>query len=372
MKNLTLYSTLLFTVIFSLISCSKEEPFGQEITGESDPQYAAGGIFSKKAPKFNTMFNTYGNGWTGADATYSIPLPDGRTVWLFGDSFLDTVYADYSRPGSDLVRNTFVVQTGTSLTTLVTNTIDDPEAFVSTPDPVNEWYWPGDGTVIGETLYVYMEYFIKTGGGIFDFHYVRTDLVAFSLPDLTEISRTPAFEDENIIWGASLMEDGSYIYVYGAEETAFTKYSHVARIPAGNIYGTKEFWNGSTWTTTEPASNFGRLEKQSGLALDVSAQYAVFYHAGKYRLVTQEGFLGPTIYTWESTSPKGPWKARQTVYVTPETGGDLFTYNAFVHPQFVLADGSLLLSYNENSFNFFDLFEDARIYRPKFVWFKYL
>ena len=283
MKNLTHYSTLLFTVSLLLISCSKEQPFDQEITGETDPQYAVGGIFSKKAPKFNTMFNTYGNGWTGADATYSIPLPDGRTVWLFGDSFLDTVYADYSRPGSDLVRNTFVVQTGTSLTTLVTNTIDDPEAFVSTPDPVNEWYWPGDGTVIGETLYVYMEYFIKTGGGIFDF-------------------------------------------------------------PAGNIYGTKEFWNGSTWTTTEPASNVGRLEKQSGLSLDVSAQYAVFYHAGKYRLVTQEGFLGPTIYTWESTSPKGPWKA----------------------------DGSLLLSYNENSFNFFDLFEDARIYRPKFVWFKYL
>ena len=365
--------TLLTTIsIFSFISCEKEIENEMLPDENTEIQYDLAGISSRKAKKFNDMFNIKGNGWTGGDATYSIALPDGRTLWMFGDSFLDTVYADYSRPSSGLVRNVFVVQNGINLTTLVTNTIDDPEAFVVTPDPDNEWYWPGDGTVIGETLYVYMEYFIRTGLGIFDFEYIRTDLVSFSLPELIEIERIPAFDDPDILWGASLMEDGDYIYVYGAEFTAFTKYAHVVRIPADDILGVKEFWNGITWTTTEPASNVGRLEKQSGLALDVSSQFAAFYHNGKYKIVTQEGFLGPAIYSWESTNVTGPWKKRQTVYITPETGGDLFTYNAFVHPQFVAADGSLLLSYNENSFNFFDLFDDARIYRPKFVWFKYL
>ncbi len=207
---------------------------------------------------------------------------------------------------------------------------------------------------------------------MFDFAYQRTDLVTFSLPSITEVSRSTSFNDNAILWGADLLEDGDYIYVYGAEQTAFTKYMHVARVPAGNIRGTKEFWNGTTWVTIEPASNVGRLTKQSGLPVDVSAQFAVFKQGTVYRMVTQEGFLGPTIYSWESTSPKGPWKKRQTVYVTPETGGDIITYNAWVHPQFLAPDGSVLMSYNENSLNFFDLFNDARIYRPKFIWVKYL
>ncbi len=370
-KNRLFISLIICSLIF-LNSCSKEVSFDDNADADTDTQYALAGISTKPATKFTKIFDTKGNGWTGSDAAYSIGLPDGRSLWLFGDSFLDTVYADYSRPGSDLIRNCFVIQAGNNLTTLVTNTIDDPEALVSTLDPTNEWYWPGDGTVIGDNVYVYMMYFIRTGGGIFDFEYVRTDLVQFSYPSITEVSRTSAFNDSHILWGSALMEDGDYIYVYGAESTAFTKYAHVVRIPAGNINGTKEFWNGTIWTTTEPLYNVGRLEKQSGLAVDVSAQYSVFYYNGKYRLLTQEGFLGPTIYSWESNKPTGPWKARQTVYVTPETGGDLFTYNAYAHPEFTLGDGSILLTYNENSFNFFDLFDDARIYRPKFVWFKYL
>ena len=32
---------------------------------------------------YNLLFTRYGNGWTGADATYSTPLPDGRILWMF-------------------------------------------------------------------------------------------------------------------------------------------------------------------------------------------------------------------------------------------------------------------------------------------------
>ena len=360
---------LFLLTVFS--SCEKQM-LTDDIVENVENEYDLAGITTKKANKFNTMFNTFGNGWTGSDATYSVRLPDGRTVWMFGDSFLDTVYADYSRPSSPLIRNTFVVQTGYSISTLVTGTIDDPEAFVNTPDPESHWYWPGDGTVQGDTLYVYMQYYHSTGGGgLFGFAYERTDLVAFALPVITEVSRTTVWTDATTIFGAAVMEDADYTYIYSAEQ-AFGKYMHIARVHAGNIRGTMEYWNGTAWVTTPPASNMGRLEKQSGLAIDVSAEFAVFYYGGKYRLVTQEDFLSPNIYSWESTTPKGPWKKRQTVYVTPYISENSITYNAFVHPEFVAVDGSLLLSYNENSTDFFELFSNARIYRPKFVWFKYL
>ncbi|HMZ89977.1 MAG TPA: DUF5005 domain-containing protein [Chitinophagales bacterium] len=364
--------SLLTVMLFA--TCGEIVPDKEALTQSPDDEsMMMTGVTTKPANKFNNMFNRYGNGWTGGDATYSVKLPDGRTVWMFGDSFLDTVYADNTRPlTSPLIRNCFMVQNGTNMTTLCGNNIDDPEALVNTADPINEWYWPGDGTVIGDTLYVFMMYFVRTGGGGFDFAYQRTDLVTFSLPTITEVNRTTVFTNEDIMWGADILEDGSYIYVYGPESFTFTKYPHVMRFPAGNIRGTKEFWNGTTWVTTEPATTVGRMKRTNGLNIDVSAQFAVFYSGGKYRMVTQDVLFGPNIYSWEASNPNGPWKIKQTVYTTPETGGDIWTYNAWVHPQFTTADGYILLSYNKNSLNFLDLFGDATIYRPQFVYFKYL
>src|SRR5271169_4278288 len=48
--------------------------------------------------------------WWGADAAYSIPLPDGRSVWIFGD----TLYGDRRVvEGSDprMVRNSLGIST---------------------------------------------------------------------------------------------------------------------------------------------------------------------------------------------------------------------------------------------------------------------
>ena len=39
---------------------------------------------------FNQLFTRFSE-WTGGDATYSVPLPDGRVLWMFGDSFIGTV-----------------------------------------------------------------------------------------------------------------------------------------------------------------------------------------------------------------------------------------------------------------------------------------
>ena len=46
------------------------------------------GVKTSKYCKWDKMFTRYENGWTGADATYSVPLPDGRVLWMFGDTFI--------------------------------------------------------------------------------------------------------------------------------------------------------------------------------------------------------------------------------------------------------------------------------------------
>ena len=40
---------------------------------------------------FTNLFIRDCCGFTGGDGTYSVLLPDGRTVWIFGDTFLGTV-----------------------------------------------------------------------------------------------------------------------------------------------------------------------------------------------------------------------------------------------------------------------------------------
>ncbi|MBC8172372.1 MAG: DUF5005 domain-containing protein [Chitinophagales bacterium] len=364
-------------LLFVLIGCSKEsEQFIAEENASDYAAHLAATVLVKNAKTYNNFFTRYGNGWTGGDATYSVQLPDGRNVWTFGDSFLDTVFADRSRPATGLIRNCFVVQDGMGyddFTTLVTGTIDDPDALVDTPDPDNEWYWPGDGTVSGGDFYVFMLLFNRTGTGGFDFEYVRTDLVKFSLPDITEISRTTVWDsDADVLFGAAIFEEGGYVYVYSPESAGFLKYVQLARYPADDLYAEREYYNAvdETWQSEYPAAE-GRLKKTSTSLVDVSAQFSVFYSAGKYRLVTQEGLLGKRIYTYESTTPTGPWTGKTKIYTTPE-GPDLLTYNAFVHHDITNAAGYMLMSYNTNPTDFFDLFSNADTYRPKFVWIKYM
>ena len=54
---------------------------------------------------FNTLFRTESGGWVAGDGTFSLELPGGRTLWLFGDSFIGTV-----NPGSSLVQNAKLIR----------------------------------------------------------------------------------------------------------------------------------------------------------------------------------------------------------------------------------------------------------------------
>src|SRR5947207_268389 len=66
--------------------------------------------------EFNSLFRAYGDSnsslddWTGGDTTNSVPLPDGRDVWIFSDTFLGAVNPDGTRSDPTFVHNSLVVQ----------------------------------------------------------------------------------------------------------------------------------------------------------------------------------------------------------------------------------------------------------------------
>jgi len=310
-------------------------------------------------------------GVTGADGFYSVDLPDGRTVWIFGDSFLGTVNPDGSRDKRSpvFIRNAMAVQDGDSLRSLY-NVIDGWESsLVIPPDAVKGtefsedslWYWPGDGFVENDKLKVFMTGFYQADTGNWGFRWTNANIATFSLPDL-QLEKIDHFDypgEVEIHWGHAVCDDApDFTYIYGAGD----KYPYVARAPKGNILADWDFWTGENWVSdsklAKPMTDFKGSE-----------QFSVIKINDKYVLLTQTGdFLASSLSSATSDLPytgwsnkKELWKLQPLVQVK-----DLFAYNPVAHPQFT-DDGELLVSYCINSFNLDDLFEDASKYRPVFI-----
>ncbi|WP_283135947.1 phospholipase A2 [Rhizohabitans arisaemae] len=315
------------------------------------------------------MWGTYGNAgghWTGGDATVSVPLPDGRTAWIFSDTFLGSVNADFSRPrDAPFVRNSLVVQNGSTLgPTLHGGTAAAPASLVDTDQSPDDFFWVGDGTVEGGTLKVIYGRYLNTGEGPpLGFRREGTVLATFSLPDLRVTSVRSLPVSASMSWGSALMEDGAHTYIYGSEYAGGAKFVHLARAGAGDLGGPWEFWTGSGWSAKE--SDSARLLSGVGEGMSVSKI------GNQYVMVTQENndVFSSWIVAYAASSPTGPFTGPRYLHEAPEpevSNRRQFIYVARHHPH--LSDpGKLLLTYDVNAWQPDDLFADARVYRPRFV-----
>jgi hypothetical protein len=328
---------------------------------ESDPADPAA---PRPDEAFWALFTRFDQGWTGGDGTNSVALPDGRTVWLFDDTFLGPVNPDRTRPETaPLIRNSLVVQDGAALTTIHGGSRSAPRALF-TPRGGASWYWLNDGTVEGDRLRVFLLRFLRDGPEGWAWHWTGTDVATLRLPELTIERIAPLPVDNGVRYGAALLEAAEHTYVYGVEDLHHTKYAHVARAGRDALLGPWQFFDGRGWS--DSASSTARL-----LSASVGTEFSVIAVSDGYALISFDT-VDP-LWEWReivahfAPSPVGPWGERTVLYLTPEAGqGRRFVYNARAHPQFAL-DGDLLLSYNVNSFNFPDLYADADLYRARFV-----
>ena len=309
-------------------------------------------------------------GFTGGDGTYSVALPDGRNAWIFGDTFIGSVNKDKSRKKLSpmYVRNSMVIQDGDSLTTLFTGTLTNYSSLVIHPAVQEEntsltedsiWFWPGDGFVEDNLLKVFLSEFTQFDTGMWNFKWEGTWLAYFTLPDikLEKLERITKSTGNNVHYGHATYLGNEFTYVYGAKEGK----PHVARYEKGNVHGNWEFYNGKTWCSN-PNNSAPMVN------VDGSEQFSVFKLNDKFVFITQMGSLSPDICSFVSDTPYGTWKNQSLLYSTPlpADNDNIFTYNALAHPQFI-KDGSLLISYNTNSFILADHFVNADIYRPRFI-----
>ncbi|MEV0235106.1 DUF4185 domain-containing protein [Nonomuraea sp. NPDC050786] len=323
--------------------------------------------------RLTSLFTNYGNDnsrlddWTGADGTYSVKLPNGKELWIFSDTFLGRVNPGGTRPpvvgeGGDTVflNNSFAVERDGKLSTIHDGTAQQPTA-VMPPRDQNHWFWAGDATVAGGLVEVTYQEYERYGTGAWDWRWHRNVVARFAPGRLNEpVSVTDLPSAHGISWASAILKDGGYTYVYGVEDLGSPKYMHVARVKGQSLLGTWEFLKADgAWSRDEADS--------ARIMSGVANEYSVTKVGPGYVLITHDTteVLSPNIVAYTSCSPAGPFTAKQHVYTTPETSGNIFTYNAHAHPE--VAGNGLVISYNVNSFVNTDHYRDVTIYRPRFL-----
>ncbi|MEP7127402.1 MAG: T9SS type A sorting domain-containing protein [Chitinophagales bacterium] len=333
-------------------------------------------------PLFTEYFRRT-QGWTAGDATISIPLPDGKTMWLFGDSYIDNYQVtDNSLPCLFQVRNSLMVQEAddpNDMTTYIDYSKTGIErTYFKIGTVGNSVFWPGHGFVKNDTVFVFLEKYNSTTYAFQGNYIARILLPTFQL--LT-IKALPAMNGLNMGKAVIYDEPSGYYYIYGNKLNWIVFEPFVARAKFKNLQkGNWDFYTGSGWsknaTTAKKISND-----------PVCASFSVVKLNNSYRLITQEnGYLtcglGRNIYSYQSATPMGKFKTKKTLYTIEDqiNGNYLLTYNAYAHPQFT-ANNELLISYNVNDGtdtvppnacpaqckNVFTDRMNADSYRPKFI-----
>lgn len=325
----------------------------------------------------NDLFVRYGNsgaGWTGADTTHSVPLRSGETAWIFSDTFLGPVHADGTRPlEAPFLNNSLVIQSGSSpedlRTVHGTSSDGDPAAIV---DPVGEdvWHWFGAGlaTRSGD-LQISTLQFTRHGEGPWDWSWSGTSLTTVDPVTGSVLASAELPSSTHVQWSAWVQEIRGHAYVYGCEDLGEEKNLHVAKVLGGDLTSLKgwRYWTGTGWSREEADS--------APIAEHVANELSVTpFHDG-YLLITQD-----TSSPWNSEivaavacEPTGPFTEMFPVSTMPEAGAEgiygnanIYGYNAHEHPHLRHGD-TLTVSYNVNSLDPDELYDDVSIYRPRFI-----
>lgn len=326
------------------------------------------------------------------DGMYSIPLGDGRSIFLMGDSYIGDVVDGRRVHGDHMYRNTYSVFHHDNRVSQPFADSRGPQTSAAVPLGVTDenkyWYWPGHGFVVKDKLYVF-QFLMYAGDGPdgWNFHFDHTHILQYGLPDFSvkpekqevapchKISSGEASRaNPHIHYGAAALNDlatTGYLYIYAQVDivNGFSPVTevHVARTTIDSLFTAWEYYDGQGWTTDQD-----KAMPLVGLdSVSVSSQFNVFKLGKKYVLLTQDkSWNSGKIYTFIADSPCGPWTNGTLIYKIPSLPDSRwYTYNAMAHPQFG-KDGCILVSYNVNTSLFSQQKDNVWSYRPRFIWVK--
>jgi hypothetical protein len=332
-------------------------------------------------PEFN-----YTHGWLGADDAYSVPLAPGKSLWLFGDTFVGDESTLLRSQAKTMVRNSV----GISLCDrqskctmryfwLQKNT-PKPRSFFDTGTDAL-WYWPLDGFLEGKTLYVALLAVRNKSGAkpddAFGFEIAGTKLATITNPQASPDRWHVAIRDltDAHLWtGVSILKVDNYLIWYTqVSEGEGRGYMTAMRIPPDKMAAPSSAWE-YLRTDGQWASGLPREDAMHLIDQPIS-EMSVRFHPSIHKwlaLSTGPEFPPARAVARSADSPLGPWSSAQTIYEFPEmktsTSGydkDTFCYAVKEHIEF--DDTKLALTYACNSMMLSKTVANMDIYRPRVV-----
>ena len=351
------------------------------------------------------------SGWFGGDGIFSIPQSGvdsigagktDKTYLVFSDSQIGEIQNGVLMPGWSFINNSVAVMEGNEplgnkINFFWKKDAANKPASVFVPNtPLSlpgDYYWLGDGFVNPELQNetILLSYKIRSVNTGFGFAVMGSSIISIpagSTPPFSNVQQidAPLFVegdkiDNGYAFGAGIFvntvksgaphPDG-YVYVYGVKNMPgiLNKGLMIGRVqPAGfKDFSQWRFWDGTGWSLT-----IANIKSATVVTERVSDELSLTpLPDGRYALVFQTDIWG-SVGLRIGKTPYGPFGPVIPVWDCKEalTGKHYFAYNAKAHPN-LSKPGELLISFNVNSFNYFnDLQVDPNLYRPRFIKIKF-
>jgi hypothetical protein len=334
-------------------------------------------------PEFKLQQNNL-LGWQGADAAYSIPLPDGRDVWIFGD----TLYGKQRVVNGNaprMVHNSlgisafdadgnfhlqYVIRRGPS---------GQAQSYFSPKDP-EHWYWAMDGFVHKKDLWVTLlcvKHPQHTSPGAMDFATCGTDLARVSGlnhdPQQWRVQYFPLVLDGVKAYpSATTVVDGKYAYLFALYEIG-SRPLLVTRVPLKGLGDPRKnleyLAKDGQWKPGFDPANAKQVMNPG------SPELSIRYHPDLTKwiavMVDPNGLSHKVILRY-AANLTGPWSVPQVIYRIPEMlpgpkrDSATFCYAGKEHPEFERR-GELDFTYVCNTMDVPTLATDYTIYYPHFI-----
>lgn len=360
MNKISLISILLATYVLSpYLSCVRE---AEEPAPAVEPY---------KDEAFTALFHRK-TGLVAGDVALSIPLNNDKSLWVFGDSYIDH-YDESTQtvPCLFQARNA-ALEMGISNPASQRTLIGENSYTLFEGGDSNYWTWPGPGLVKDDAVYVFQARLRNTGEeGMWGFETVDSLYIAkMHIPTMKVTEYMCLGSRNNISFNNSIVKDGNYHLVYGIRDNGFGNDLLVARFTDSDPQTQWEYFDGSGWSAN--------IQNARKIFSEFTSSFYVFKWKNKYVLITTEFSVdcnqGKEIYTYTSDTPYGPFENKTTVWTVDDTvnGNYPFFYMAMAHPEYDNGKNELLITYCINGYGkCFDMCVNGRMdpnhYRPKAI-----
>jgi hypothetical protein len=333
----------------------------------------------------------FGHGWFGADGGYSIPLATGRTLWLFGDSFVGTS-KNTNRSGTRMISSSIGISSCGSDGKFTIRYVwagqgtRRPEAIF--PATHDYKYWGMHGFAHGKDVYVALEMIRDRPDipGAFNWEAIGTRLarirnverpLAEWKIDYFDLYRGKVFPG---IW---IIKESGYVYLFSPTDTGDSLHSptFLTRFPEAALDAepsqiTLDYLaRDDSWKPVRPTGiDFADAKRVMD---DPFGAGSVWYEAQSKRWVAvgpDPAFRSNQAVIRTALAVSGPWSPPTVIYRMPEADPksrgwdkDTWCYAVMAHPEYERG-GKILITYACNSFDFGKLVRNLAIYVPQAVY----